>query len=180
MWDRLNPIYCQRPSMAAPHTSDNMTEVDFETDSVLADDTHDEILLTPEQLNDFFQDEDVSEYPVYDAQPELSKLGGKTLVMKNNTALTSKASTSLQSSMIRPKRQEKKLTTTADALREASRDRLAFEREKLDMEKQDEKKHRLLELDDREKQRKFELEKLEKEPELIQLKLQLAQAQRGP
>ena len=35
----------------APQTSDNMTEVNTETDSVLAEETHDEIPLTPEQLN---------------------------------------------------------------------------------------------------------------------------------
>ena len=72
MWDRLNLIYCQRPSVAAPHTSDNMTEVDSETDFVLADETRDALPLTPELVNDFFQDRDVSEYPVYGAQLELA------------------------------------------------------------------------------------------------------------
>ena len=39
---------------------------------------------------------------------------------------------------MRPKRRAKKLTTTVDALIGASRDLLAFDREKFDMEKQDE------------------------------------------
>ena len=134
--------------MVTPHASDNMTEVDFDTDSVLADDTHEAIPLTQEQWDDFFHDEDVSEYPVYGTHPESSRICDRTVLKENTVALGSKSSNTLQPAIIRPKRQEKKLTTTADALREitrdriaaereTTRDRIAIERERLDMEKEE-------------------------------------------
>ena len=107
--------------MVTPHASDNMTEVDFDTDSVLADDTHEAIPLTQEQWDDFFHDEDVSEYPVYGTHPESSSIYDRTVFKKNTIVLGSKSSNTLQPAIIRPQRQEKKLTTTADALREITR-----------------------------------------------------------
>ena len=188
-WERLNPIYCERPSMVAPHASDNLTEVDFETDSVLGDHSQGEIpTLTEAELTSLFEQEDTSTCPVYGESSGAEKERattpinhGTVFISKTNTGKeTPTTPTSTVVPFNRRKREEKKILSTADALREVSRDRMAIERERLEMEKQrflEENLQRRADLDDREKQRKYEIDKLDKEMELIRLKILLAQAQ---
>ena len=134
-----------------------------------------------------FEEEDTSTYPVSGEFTDAEKDRASTpanrssvFTTKTNGKLTPVTPTLSVVPAHKRRRDEKRVLSTADALREVSRDRLAIERERLEMEKlkaSEESAQRRTEFEDREKQRKFELGKIDKEMELIRLKLQLAQAQ---